>query len=201
MLLPMVAPCQSNQDYHLTQDPDRAIYQSSAFAHGHRHGYEEGFHAGDEDYQMRREPSAEHKLPKDRGYQASFGSKRSYLAGFEHGFRAGYADSYTGHTFRRSLLALSDLSAPQSSADSRDISAYQFDLGLADGYRQGLSNSDNIADQPGIAESAAWRCRQDAHPAKYCSGFGAGYVIGRWDSRSIAWLPARHTDLAKNSSH
>ncbi len=201
MMLPLVAACQSNQDYHLTQDPDHAIYQNSAFAHGHRHGYEEGFHAGDEDYQLRRAPSLEHKLPRDRGYQASFGAKKSYMLGYESGFRAGYADSYTGHTFRRSLLALSDLSASDSSLKGKSVAAVEFDLGLADGYKQGLANADNISDQPGIAESAAWRCRQDARPGKYCEGFGAGYVLGRWDNRSLASLPTTHTTLAKNSGN
>src|SRR6266478_9941690 len=41
-----------NADYHLLQDAAKKIYAMSAFAHGHRHGYEEGFHAGDEDYHL-----------------------------------------------------------------------------------------------------------------------------------------------------
>jgi hypothetical protein len=65
-----------------------------------------------------------------------------------------------------------------------------------------LANTDNIADQPGVAESASWRCRQQARPGDYCDAFGAGYVLGRWDSRSISLLQAPHTTrLAQNSSH
>lgn len=199
-MLAVIAPCQSSQDYHLTQDPDHSIYQDSPFAHGHRHGYEEGFHAGDEDYQLRREASSEHKLPKDKGYQLSFGDKKSYTLGFESGFRAGYADSYSGHAFRRSLLVFSGLAASDPKTGTHAV-AYEFDQGLTDGYRQGLTNADNIADQPGIAESAAWRCRQGTRPGRYCDGFGAGYVLGRLDSRSLASLPAPHTTLAKNSAH
>jgi hypothetical protein len=90
--------CAQN-DYHISKDANRQIYLNSAFAHGHRHGYEEGFHAGDEDYQLRKQASLQQKLPKDKGYRKEFGDKASYLQGYETGFRAGYADSYCGRAF------------------------------------------------------------------------------------------------------
>lgn len=184
-----VAAC-AQSDYHTTKDPNRDLYLDSAFAHGHRHGYEEGFHAGDEAYQLRRAPTFDEKFVHSRGYQASFGSKRSYMLGFSSGFRAGYADSYSGHPFR-----IATLIAPQKASGG-------FDLGVLEGYQAGLANSANISDQPGVEESAAWRCRQGPRPEAYCGGFGVGYVLGRSDSKSLAWLAKPDTDtrLAKNMS-
>ena len=185
-MLSLAACAQS--DYHTTKDPNRELYLDSAFAHGHRHGYEEGFHAGDEAYQLRRAPSFDEKFVRSRGYQAAFGSKRSYMLGFDSGFRAGYADSYSGHPFRISTFA-----APQKAP-------HEFDMGVLEGYQAGLTNSANIADQPGIEESAAWHCRQDSRPGSFCDGFGLGYVMGKSDSKSLALLPKPDTDtrLAKN---
>jgi hypothetical protein len=186
----------AQNDYHISKDPNRQIYVNSAFAHGHRHGYEEGFHAGDEDYQLRRGVSLQQKLPKDKGYRKEFGDKASYLQGYETGFRAGYADSYSGRAFR--LLAGSDSAVSQSNVEK--MAVRDFDQGIAAGYHAGYTNSADIADEPGIAESAAWRCRQEQHAETYCIGYGSGYVLGRADSESVARLQKAGTsNLAKNA--
>ena len=184
-----LAAC-AQSDYHITKDSNRDLYMDSAFAHGHRHGYEEGFHAGDEAYQLRRAPSLDEKRVRSRGYQASFGPKQSYMQGFDSGFRAGYADSYSGRPFR-----VTNISAPQKAP-------HEFDLGVLEGYQAGLANAANIADQPGVEESAAWRCRLESREEAYCDGFGIGYVLARADSKSLALLPKADTDtrMAKNSS-
>src|SRR4051812_30077217 len=169
-------------DYHLSEDFNRQVYVNSAFAHGHRHGYEEGFHAGDEDYQLRRPVALQQKLPKDRGYRKEFGDKDSYMRGFETGFRAGYADSYSGKAFR--LVRWSG----SVSTKIEKTTAQGFDQGIAAGYTAGFKNVDSIADEPGVAESATWRCRQEQHAENFCSGFGSAYVLGRADSESVAGL-------------
>ena len=189
----------AQSDYHLTQDTNRQIYMNSAFAHGHRHGYEEGFHAGNEDYHYRRQAGILQRVPRSKGYQPAFGDKKPYCEGFETGFRAGYADSYSGRVFR-AAQSLVPAEAALTPAPPRKGSAHEFDLGLAEGYRAGFANSAHIADEPGIAESAAWRCRQDARGNSYCNGYGTGYVMGRADSRSIALIQTTQpSTLAKNS--
>src|SRR3954468_2754206 len=181
LLLSASAIAAAQNDYHLSKDPNRQIYLNSAFAHGHRHGYEEGFHAGDEDYQLRKPAALEQKLPKNKGYRKEFGDKASYLQGYETGFRAGYADSYSGRVFR--LVAGSGSAALQSNIEK--VAARDFDQGIAAGYHAGFTNSASIADEPGVAESAAWRCRQEQHGETFCSGYGSGYVLGRADSESV----------------
>src|SRR5438270_9733174 len=115
LLLSATAIAAAQNDFHLSKDPNRQIYLNSAFAHGHRHGYEEGFHTGDEDYQLRKPAALEQKLPKNKGYRKEFGDKASYLQGYETGFRAGYADSYSGRAFR--LLTGSASPAIQSNVE------------------------------------------------------------------------------------
>jgi hypothetical protein len=191
----------SQSDYHTTQDPNRQIYLDSAFAHGHRHGYEEGFHAGDEDYQFRRAGSLP-KSPRVKGYRSSFGDRNSYNAGFENGFRAGYADSYSGRIFHPAeSAALAPAALVVSQPAPMKDSAHDFDRGVGEGYFAGFANKDNIADEPGALESAAWRCKQETHGDTYCNGFGTGYVMGRADSQSLALIQKKQTPtLAKNSS-
>lgn len=185
-------------DYHLTEDPNHTVYKDSAFAHGHRHGYEEGFHAGDEDYHMRRPNYLLNKMPKAKGYVAGFGDKKYYMAGFDTGYRAGYADSFSGRGFRTWKYSMD----PASAAKNGSVSTGKLDLdtGFSEGYHAGYVNSDNIADEPGVAESAAWRCQQGSHSPTFCQGYGAGYVLGRTDKTSVAVLQkAEPTSLAKNS--
>jgi hypothetical protein len=195
----LTASAFAQSDYHLTQDINRQVYLNSTFAHGHRHGYEEGFHAGDEDYHFRRQVGFPPKLPRSKGYQSTFGDKKSYLQGFETGFRAGYADSYSGRAFR-ATASLVAAEAALTTPSSLKESAHEFDLGVAEGYRAGFANADHIADAPGIAQSAAWRCHQDAHGDSYCNGYGTGYAMGREDSRSVTLIQkTQPSTLAKNS--
>jgi flagellar biosynthesis/type III secretory pathway protein FliH len=144
-LLTSAAAFAAQNDYHLSQDPNRQVYLSSAFAHGHRHGYEEGFHAGDEDYQLRRPATLQQKLPKDRGYRREFGDRDFYMRGFETGFRAGYADSYSGKAFRLVRWFGAESSAIQKAQ------VQGFDQGVAAGYTAGFKNADSIADSESVA--------------------------------------------------
>ena len=177
-------------DYHLSQDPNRVLYASSAFAHGHRHGYEDGFHAGDEDYQLRRPAAFPQKLPKGKAYKKEFGDRKAYLRGYETGFKAGYADSYSGRSFR--------LWSAQEIKTANPV--HEFDQGIAAGYEAGFTNSASIADEPGLIESASWRCKQEPHTEAFCKGFGPGYARGRADNEAIAaFTKSSTTMMAKNS--
>jgi hypothetical protein len=179
-------------DYHVTQDSNREIYKRSAFVHGHRHGYEEGFHAGDEDYHLRRPGFLLQKGIRTKGYLSGFGDRKFYNSGFEIGYRAGYADSFSGHAFRTWNYQLVGGGEKSESAE--------LDPGFVEGYRAGFINSNSIADEPGIAESAAWRCQQERHALNYCSAYGAGYVLGKTDKASISWLQkSEPTNMARNS--
>lgn len=178
-------------DYHLTQDRNRGFYKECAFAHGHRHGYEEGFHAGDEDYQLRRPGYLLQRSAKAKGYVPVFGDKNQFNSGYEAGFRAGYADSFSGKSFR----ALNPITLESAAASPSDLQS-----GFVSGYRAGYINSNSIADEPGIAESASWRCQQERHSAAFCNAYGSGYVLGKTDKSSIALLnQAQPTSLAKNA--
>src|SRR5881394_3231825 len=90
-------------EYHLTADAAHQLYVNSVFAHGHRHGYEEGFHDAEVDLQMGRgfrEFESPGKAPKMVGYVSEFGSKKLFRAGSEYGYLAGYSDSAAGRPFR-----------------------------------------------------------------------------------------------------
>lgn len=142
-------------------------------------------------------------MSRVKGYQTSFGDKNSYIAGFENGFRAGYADSYSGRAFHPAeSAALTPAALTVSPPAAAKDSAHDFDRGVGQGYVAGFANSDNIADEPGAIESATWRCKQEAHGDSYCNGFGTGYVMGRADSQSLALIQKKQpSTLAKNGSH
>ena len=194
----VLAPCAwAQDDYHLTQDANRFFYYYSAFAHGHRHGYEEGYHAGDEDYHFRKPAEPRQRMSKQRGYRPEFGNKASYARGYERGFIAGNADSYSGRAFRATQTLV--LEAPVDfAARSQTDWITEFDAGVAAGYRGGLSNAAGVVNAG--AGSASWLCRQEQHSASYCDGYGPGYMLGRGDSESAAlMIKAGPTSLAKNT--
>jgi len=147
------------QDAHTDHDPSAALYSASAFAHGFRHGYEEGYHAADRQLQLSSfalEDVQIRKLPKESGYQDSFGSKQRFKAGFEAGFQAGFADSAVNKPFRM----------PGSGWDAQVASRSDFDSGVEAGA---------LTDQA---------CPGGKTPS-YCAGIRAGRLLaGRQDATS-----------------
>ncbi|MCU1284655.1 MAG: hypothetical protein JWO13_1005 [Acidobacteriales bacterium] len=184
-------------DFHITQDSARSVYTFSAFAHGHRHGYEEGFHFGNEDYHLLHSPDANKKVARVTGYRHEFGDKKSYMQGFASGYRAGYADSYSGQAFR-STQELTDLAAQvapdaisQTPAVPRrsylpKMTTYSFDAGVGRGYQDGFSSAESTAYAPGLGQLATAKCEAE-HMAQpdFCGGYGAGFLLGKDDIRSI----------------
>jgi len=64
------------------------------------------------------------------------------MRGFETGFRAGYADSYSGKTFRLARWSGS------VSIKIEKTTAPGFDQGIAAGYTAGFKNVDSIQMSP-----------------------------------------------------
>jgi hypothetical protein len=130
-----------DSDCHTTQDSSKAIYADSAFAHGYRHGYEEGFHAADRDVHLSLFAPPDRsaiRVPKNTGYRSGFGSKDSFRRGFEQGFRYGYLDSVEGETFRLIPSELNELAVKDNDFDRGVRAGFE---GLADGCRQGFSQA------------------------------------------------------------
>jgi hypothetical protein len=118
---------QPTTDVHLSTDSGSNLYAASAFAHGLRHGYEEGFHDADRDLHLSAFSLDEMVIPKPKkvmGYQPEFGPKDSFRKGYELGYRLGYADSLKGIAFRMHAPAVNVVAAPD-----RD-----FDRGVQYGY-------------------------------------------------------------------
>lgn len=146
-------------DYHLTQDAASGLYASSAFAHGYRHGYEEGFHEADRQIHLSLfDVNEPHRVtvPKTVGYRLAFGPKDSFRKGFEHGFRAGYADSATGRDFRTESPDLN-----QVALQDKD-----FDRGVMAGF-----------------SGAAHECREGLAPT-FCSGIRVGLALAAEEQRA-----------------
>jgi hypothetical protein len=127
LALPAIGAQPGNSDHHLTGEAAKGVYAASAFAHGLRHGYEEGFHDADSALQLSAfsiEDISFKKPAKIIGYQPSFGSKESFRKGYQAGYRLGYADSLKGIAFRMNGPAVDVAAVPDK----------DFDQGVQYGY-------------------------------------------------------------------
>jgi hypothetical protein len=107
------------QDAHLERDPSSALYTSSPFAHGFRHGYEAGYHDADAQLQLSRFDLASitiEKVPKPKGYEDSFGSKDRFNRGFQTGYKAGFGDSAANRPFRLHRVLNAQMTDPDFDA-------------------------------------------------------------------------------------
>ncbi|HUR36759.1 MAG TPA: hypothetical protein VM009_03010 [Terriglobales bacterium] len=180
-------------DFHTREDDARRLYSVSAFAHGHRHGYEEGYSAADEDIHQGRVQRVfrEKDVPKPRGYQKAFGDKRHFRQGFIYGYMAGYRDSFRERSFIlpswvAAIQPFSWMSAlPQSEGSfipAGNLLAI-FESGVMDGYRSGLATQVLENDARALASQGSQNCRaQGPRPDGYCDGFTQGFLIGIADS-------------------
>ena len=159
-------PADAPVDYHVTEDAAHELYAVSALAHGHRHGYEEGFHIADQDVHMGRNARAlgrSCKPCRPQGYRSDFGDKSLYERGFELGFRAGYDDSYNQREFR-----------PTAEILSAQLADFQ-DQNLRDGYREGLASRAEISASHNIVQE----CRAKGSNGRYCDGYVLGLLMQR----------------------
>jgi hypothetical protein len=164
LALPAIGAQPENSDTHLSGETAKNLYAASAFAHGLRHGYEEGFHEADRDLQLSAfsvEDIPVKKPGKIIGYQASFGPKESFRKGYEAGYRLGYADSLKGITFRMNPPAVDVAAVPDK----------DFDHGVQYGYAA-----------PGTACSGA---------PNFCAGVKAGRAIAEESQNATQVASAR----------
>lgn len=165
---------------HLQPTSIGALFMDSAFAHGFRHGYDQGFHDADLDIHMGR-PA--HPITKrdfrqaGREYNNSFGNKARFQQGYEAGLSAGYADAFPGGEYQaseRARLAASGLSdaLPPSRRE-------YFDEGFAGGYAS--AHIQTVPSKGMTLDYVEQYCQEKllgSHPAEYCSGFSRGFIFG-----------------------
>ena len=180
------AACAGDTDSHLAQPCAGALFQRSAFAHGYIHGYEEGFHWGNLDFQTgRTDAHPRESRAAKASYERTFGSRIKFKAGYHRGFVAGYHDGAKGREFRGTqALTEAARDLPTVSAEPKQSAA--FDLGLNDGYDLGrvrganASRDDEEYDATTDLCSAGSKARASLPPLD-CSGFQRGYLIGYSD--------------------
>jgi hypothetical protein len=197
-------------DYHVTADPFHATYCRSAFLHGHRHGYEDGYHAADQDIHLGRDPqilSPKFRMPKMAGYRSEYGDKKSFHSGYEAGFIAGYSDSYTGRTFNHPAEQIAAIPETMPKADGQRVQVAQaadnaFDSGVYEGYQSAFADRANFEIHPGLARYAEDFCKQNLLRGavnEFCAGFGSGFVLGKSDAaRRIRHESDNTLRVAKN---
>jgi len=184
IMMPASLARAGDTDAHLSQRPSSALFQRSVFAHGYIHGYEEGFHWGNLDFQTGRASShpKESRAAKST-YERTFGSRTRFKAGYHRGFLAGYSDGAHGREFRAIEAA------KQAAQDLSDVpgDAKQFDAGLSDGYDLGSVHGHNAFRDNDRFDAETDLCsvgdarERPSHPPQYCSGFVRGYSMGYSD--------------------
>ena len=178
-------------DVH-TQDGAAVLYQRSSFAHGYLHGYEDGFHAADQNLQLghtangiKSRLDAHDLAPRSRMPE---GDPGLYAMGYRQGAEAGYADGIGEREFR----AIREL---RLAADGLDTAtpAQHFDRGFADGYAagrtQGARNEYTVSDFSYVGAYCRDHLRTAATPDSYCDAYTRGYRMGFNDGRTQQTAP------------
>jgi hypothetical protein len=173
-------------------DSERAaLYQRSSFAHGYIHGYEQGFHIGNQDLQLAR---ASRDLTKTETYRKAgeeyrpdFGKRDAFRIGYRNGMVVGYTDAMNGHSFR----AIDEARIAAARLENEGVAPYgaaaqnhHFELGFMDGYTagtlQGVGDGRNRANyQPAQADCGIGRGQTLGET--YCTGYLRGFSFGYSD--------------------
>lgn len=192
----------------MRDDEARRLYSVSAFAHGHRHGYEEGFRAADDEIHSGRlqRVLTEGDVPKSMEYQKGFGDKKHFRRGFIYGYLAGYRDSYEERHFRvpewvTQVPPFSDGSdLPQADGPATPDKKVRstFDEGMLQGYRSGASTQVVETDTKALASQAGEVCELPGRSRldTFCHGFTQGFLFGVKDQ--VTGPDAARPGLAKN---
>lgn len=177
---------------HLTSERG-PLYQHSAFAHGYIHGYEQGFHVGNQDLQLARNArdinrSDFYREAADE-YHSGFGARDAFRAGYRDGLVIGYTDAMSGHSFRaideaRIASARLDV-APDASAHHSSQTGKQFELGFMHGYRagtlQGVGDGRNRATYRSAQAECSGAGEKVPLGEEYCGGYLRGFTFGYSD--------------------
>jgi flagellar biosynthesis/type III secretory pathway protein FliH len=183
-------------DPHSTCTRTGAITRRSAFAHGYLHGYEQGFHLADIDFQMGRPVRDISKLNvakevRERDhYGREFGDNHSFKDGYREGARVGYADGIAGRAFR----AFDQLNPIlQSATDSAVGIDAVFDRGFSQGYVSGQRQGLTAGRRDVTFTNPLPQCpsaRQEENPQEFCSAYVGGYRVGYADGFTNVARPA-----------
>jgi hypothetical protein len=169
---------------HLQDSSTGALLADSAFAHGYRHGYDEGFHIADLDIHMGRSARSVAALKEarqaGRDYNNAFGSKELFDEGYQAGFHTGYSDAIAGFEYRavkRTREAAEGLTILPPSR--REF----FDKGFAGGYKSAQTHDAPVSGvTSAYLEQYCDKTLSRSHPLEYCSGFSRGYVLGMFNA-------------------
>jgi hypothetical protein len=180
---------------HLQDSSSGALLADSAFAHGYRHGYDEGFHMGDLDIHMGRSARFGAALKESRqagrDYNNAFGSKELFGEGYQAGFHCGYSDALAGFEYRagkRTREAAEGLTILPPSR--REF----FDEGFAGGYKSAQTHEAPVGVTSAYLQQYCDKTLSRSHPLEYCSGFSRGYVLGMFNA------PPSHGKVASSQS-
>ena len=162
-------------NWHLG-DAAPPIAHRSDFTHGYLHGYEAGFHMGDQDVHIGRDmgdaQGAFKRMPDGKKMRRS----GKFRNGFEEGFRAGYGDAFSGRRFR----AIDTLRAIASPAVITDRNRAAFDSGMVNGYAMAVAGEQNrLQAHMDRCESSVPGGGKDA---AYCDGLRRGAKLGGADA-------------------
>jgi hypothetical protein len=173
---------------HLQDSASGALLANSAFAHGYRHGYDEGFHLGDLDIHMGRAARISEGLKESRSaardYDKAFGSKQMFDEGYQAGFHSGYSDAMAGFEYRASKRTRE---AAEGLAILPPSRRKFFDEGFAGGYKSAQTHNAPVSGvTPAYLEHYCDKTLSRSHPLEYCSGFSRGYLLGMFNAPSSA---------------
>lgn len=167
------------QDHHLSIGSTSNLYARSTFAHGYIHGYEQGFHCGDLDLQLGRDPHDPSSIPSFKkpfaAYRLNQNSRALFKSGYQDGFLAGYSDAVHGLAFRA-------VDALRHVADGLAIATQSpliFDEGFRDGYEAGRRQGANDGREVAVSNPINPPCL--GLPVDYCDAFRRGFELGYGD--------------------
>ena len=188
-----------SDDQHVLESEAAPLFAQSAFAHGYLHGYEEGFHAGDQDFQNGHiKSAAEHLKQASIPSGSGPGSEhKPFRSGYQYGFQAGYNDSVAGRDFRALDLlrtVADDLEMPLPPRVIKGAMAFaplsvtggagEFDSAFSTGYLSGLQYTRENSKPIGDFKYVLGFCMSDSHgkvgPA-YCDAYVRGFRVGYAD--------------------
>jgi hypothetical protein len=184
-------------------DQAEPLFAQSAFARGYLHGYEDGFHSGDQDYQLSQiqPPTERLKQMRHLGSSALGSDRKSFQNGYARGFEAGYADNVAGRSFRAITAiraAAEDLEMPLPPRVLKGAMAFvpmsatggsgEFDQAFAAGYEAGLEytqkNSRPIRDSSYVMSVCMAGDLGKVGPS-YCDAYSRGFNLGYDDGQAL----------------
>jgi hypothetical protein len=199
-------------DFHTRDDDARHLYAISAFAHGHRHGYEEGYRAADFEIHIGRleRNLREADVPK-ADYKKEFGDRKQFQQGFIYGFMTGYKDSFSDRSFRLvewsaavpPLPSMSELPQADPTMTPDPKLRANFEDGILQGYRDGVKRPEGQIDAEGLAGQAREICGRSEATGRegYCDGFTQGFLLGVNDHTVVTVaVPGAEPGLAQKAA-